>query len=114
MLYASLRDGSVRSYDLRADPPAHAEDLRVLRTEITALSLATDGHRADLPLPRRFRSVAFSAEVVRDRDGEVVAERVAAFCDGVHLSLTMHLNGRTGRFRVDLDRKGVRRYIPRS
>jgi hypothetical protein len=118
VLYVNLRDGSALTLDLwtedgenewtsRADDPA-------FHTSVRGVSLALDGHRADLPLPRRFRSVRFSAEVIRDGDGRAVAERVSANADGVLLSLTMYLNGRSGRFRVDLDKRGRARFCPGS
>ena len=81
---------------------------------ITGVALGTASGRVDLPLPRRFREVRFSAEVLRGRGGAPAAERVSAEADGVLLSLTMHLNGRSGRFRVDLDKRGRARWMPSS
>lgn len=118
MIYVSRRDGSVRTYDLRTfegrrDWAVDARDPFWQRA-VTGVALAANGVRADLPLPRRFRDVTYAAELVHDRTGEPTAERVFAYCDGVVLSITMYLNGRSGRFRVDADRRGTRRFIPSS
>lgn len=114
----NLDDGSVLSIDLRT-----VDGLRLWRERsldpgfsmtVRGVSLALGDHRADLPLPRRFRELSFSAEVIRDRDDREVAERVSVHADGVVLSLTLHLNGRSGRFRVDLDKRGRPRFRPES
>lgn len=116
MLYVNLDDGSVLTLDLQAvseerrwrglvsDPSFHET--------VRGISLALNGHRTDLPLPKRFREIKFDAEVLRDKEGAAVAERISAHADGVVLSLTMYLNGRGGRFRVDLDKKGRARFVP--
>jgi hypothetical protein len=118
VLYVSRRDGTVRTYDLRT-----VEGRREWSTDardpswqrgVSGAALGSDGHRADLPLPRRFKQVTYSAELVLDKAGEPTAERISAICDGVVVALTMYLNGRTGRFRVDADRRGTRRFIPDS
>ena len=114
MLYVAVSDGRTFRIDLGSE-----SDLSLLKSfsgpgEVRSIALSVGGHRADLPLPRRFHSVEFEAEVVRDADGEAVAERVAAVCDGVYLSLTMSTNGQLGRFRIDLDKRGRRRFAPRS
>lgn len=118
MLYVSRRDGSVRTYDLRTvegrrEWAADARDPTWQRG-VSGVALGQEGARADLPVPRRFKVVTYSAELVLDRGGEPTAERISAICDGVVLSVTMYLNGRSGRFRVDADRRGTRRYIPSS
>jgi hypothetical protein len=118
VLFVNRRDGTVRRYDLRTeggrrDWSVDAVDPRWLG-EVSAVALGTDGHRIDLPRPRRFRDLTYSAGIVRDRRGEAVAERVVAVADGVVVSLTMHLNGRSGRFRLDVDRRGTPRFRPDS
>jgi len=117
LLYASLHDGRVLTFDLLT--PGGLRDWETLASgptggALTGVALGQDGSRTDLPLPRRFRDVRFSAEVLRDRAGEPAAERVSALADGVLLSLTMYLNGRSGRFRVDLDKRGRARWTPSS
>ena len=115
MLYASLSDGRVLTLDLQTPDGLRAwEELTSGSDVLRGVALGTAAGRADLPLPRRFREVAFSAEVLRDREGAPVAERVSALADGVLLSLTMHLNGRAGRFRIDLDKRGRARWLPAS
>jgi hypothetical protein len=118
VLYVSRRDGSVRTYDLRTvegrrDWAADARDPSWQRG-VSGVALAANGSRADLPVPRRFRNVTYSAELVYDRAGEPTAEKVSAVCDDVVLSVTMWLNGRSSRFRFDADRRGTRRFIPSS
>lgn len=118
MLYVNRRDGSVRRYDLgteegRRDWSSDTADPR-WADEVSGVALGVDGHRTDLPRPRRFTELTFSAELLLDRDEEPVAERVAAICGDVVVSLTMHLNGRTGRFRLEVDRRGTPRFRPGS
>ena len=115
MLYVSLRNGTTTSFDL-GDPDGFRawEILASDPSGLTGLALSADGYRADLPLPRRFRELRFSAEVLRGADGVATAERILAVADGVVLSLTMRLNGRVGRFRVDLDKRGKARWVPPS
>lgn len=116
MLYATLRDGRSRAWDLL--DPTSARDWVNFETDprsrslLTSLALGTPAHRADLPLPRRFRRLRFRAEVLRDGEGVPLAERLVAQADGVHLALTLHLNGRSGRVRVDLDNRGSPRWAP--
>lgn len=116
MLHVNLGDGSVVTFDLAAERgrrewrEASARD--DFRRSIRGISLSFGEHRSDLPLPRRFREVSFEAEFVKSSDGTPVAERVTVLADGVLLTFTMYLNGRVGRFRVDLDRRGRARYRP--
>lgn len=119
MLYVSLRDGTVRRYDLRSSNgiEAWSEDSSDpgFVPSVRGLALGSDGSRVDLPAPRRFRRpVVYRVEVVRDRAGERLGERISAVCDDVVVSLTMHLNGRVGRFRLDVDRRGTARFVPGS
>lgn len=118
MLLLTLRDGTSLSLDLgepgdRAAWAARSSDPTFPAT-VTSISLVVGGQRADLPVPRRFRALAFEAGVERDPEGRPVAERVAALADDVVLSLTAYVNGRSGRFRVDLDRRGRARFRPPS
>lgn len=117
MLYVSLRDGSVRKYDLTAGGiEAWSEDVSdpVFVSSVSGIAVGSEGVRADLPAPRRFkRRIVYRVELVRDRDDEPIAERILAICDDVVVSLTMHLNDR-GRFRFDVDRRGTARFIPAS
>jgi len=116
VLYVSRQDGSVLPVDLRTEDGAQTWRSIAAAPDfphtVRGLALAEGPHRADLPLPRRFRVEAFDAEVVRNGAGEPVAERVRAWLDDVLVTLSMHLNGRAGRFRVDLDRRGKLRYRP--
>lgn len=118
MLYVSLRDGSVRRYDLLTPDGRDAwfddSSDRGYVPSVRGLALGSNGSRVDLPAPRRFRRLIYRAEVVEDREGVPLAERVSAVCDDVVVSLTMHLNGRTGRFRLDVDRRGTARFVPSS
>lgn len=115
MLYVSLRDGTARRYDLRSPDGLEAWSSDSVRPDfvgaIRGIALGLEGARADLPAPRRFRRVIYRVEVLGADDP--VAERVSAVCDDVVVSLTMYLNGRSGRFRFDVDRRGTARFIPR-
>lgn len=112
MLYVAVRDGRTLRIDLGDE-----DDLSLWREvssdpdSIRGVSLATSSARSDLPLPRRFSEVRYEVEVIRSDEG-VVAERVSAVCDGVVCTLTMYTNGKSGRFRVDLDKRGRRRFRP--
>lgn len=115
MLYVSRRDGTSVAYDLRRgdDRRRFAVDARATGLPaIRAVSLAANGARADLPVPRRLTVVGYAARLDLDRAGEPVAEVVSAVCDGVVASLTMYLNGASGRFRLDVDRRGTPRFRP--
>ncbi len=117
MLYVSRRDGTTRSYNLESNDGRREfiSDARAISPEeVRSVALASNGVRADLPVPRRFRVVSYEAGVELDRDGDPVAEIVSAICDGVVVSLRMYLNGRLGRFRFDVDRRGTPRYRPTS
>lgn len=115
MLYVSLRDGTVRKYDLRIPDEFEAwssDSTNPMFVElIRGIALGSEGSRADLPAPKRFRRVIYRAEVLGSE--ETTAERISAICDDVVVSLTMYLNGRAGRFRCDVDRRGTARFIPR-
>jgi hypothetical protein len=117
MLYVSRRDGTTRSYDLLSNEGRREFLLDARQSnpdEVRSVALASNGARADLPVPRRFRVVSYEASLELDREGEPTAEIVSAICDGVVLSMTMYLNGRSGRFRFDVDRRGTPRYRPPS
>ena len=110
MLYVSLRDGTVRQYDLRTPGGigAWSEDSSApgFGPSVRGVALGCEGPRVALPAPRRFRRpIVYLVELVRTRGGEPLAERISAVCDEVVVSLTMHLNARAGRFRLDLDRR---------
>lgn len=116
MLHVNLGDGSVVTFDLSSER-GRSEWMKAsarndFRRSIRGISLSSGEHRSDVPFPRRFREALFEAEFVRSSDGIPVAERASVLADGVVLTLTMYLNGRVGRFRVDLDRRGRPRYRP--
>jgi len=95
-------DGLRKFRSLSSDPAWHSD--------VTGVSLVGQGHRADLPLPKKFGIVTYDAEPIKDRDGNPVGERVAAAAGDAYVTLTMYLNGGSGRFRVDLSRPGRRRW----
>jgi len=115
VIYVNLSDGTALSLDLRtregrgrwetlfANPEFHAS--------VRGVSLAYNGTRVDLPLPRRFSSVRYSAELISDREGSPVAEEISAEAGDVYLSVRIFY-GEVGRLRVDLDRRGKRRFNP--
>ena len=117
MLYVAKSDGKVLRFDL-----SDREDLRgwlVLSSEVSfhasirSISLGNNGNRVDLPLPKRFRDVRYEIDLIQNGD-ELVAEVVSAVLDGVVVTLTMYLNGASGRFRVDVDKRGRRRFNPQT
>lgn len=113
MLYVATSDGRTLKIDLEDE-----DDLSLWREVssdpdlIRGISLASNGSRADLPLPRRFSDVRYEAEIIRNDEESVVAERATVVCDGAVCILTMYTNGHSGRFRVDLDKRGRRRFRP--
>lgn len=113
MLFVATSDGRTLKIDLEDE-----DDLSLWREVssdpdlIRGVSLGVNGSRADLPLPRRFAEVRYEAELVVADDGRAVAERATVVCDGAVCTLTMFLNGHSGRFRVDLDKRGRRRFRP--
>ena len=115
MLFVSRRDGTVRRYDLRVNGLREFEN-DVADPEwvlgVSGVALGFGDARADLPRPKGFfEDTVYEAELLRD-DLDPVAERVVAVVDGVVISLTMYLNGRSGRFRVDVDHRGTPRFVP--
>lgn len=116
MLFVAKGDGRVLRFDL-----TNPEDFRgwivqsaeaSFHASISSVSLSENGNRADLPMPRRFAEVRYEAEVVHGAEGEVIAERISAYTELVVVSLTMYRNGGSGRFRVDMDKRGRRRFQP--
>lgn len=114
MLLISRRDGSVDQFELETE-----DGLREFRSlssdpswhpNVTGASLVGPGHRADLPLPKKLGPVTYDAENLKNKDGKLVAERVSASAGDVYVTLTMYLNGSSGRFRVDLSKPGKRRW----
>ncbi len=107
MLYVAVRQGRVLCFDLR--DPGDARRWGSLAAgdsfhrDVRSVSLSSDGARVDLPLPAGFRSPRYSAEVVRSRDGELVAEQVSVEDRGEEVRLTLY--ARTRRFRVDVSRR---------
>lgn len=113
MLYVATSDGKTLKIDL-----ANEDDLKLwreissIRKMIRSVSLGIDGSQVDLPLPRRFNEVRYEAELIRNAEGEPVAEQASVICDGALCTLTMYLNGRSGRYKVGLDKRGKRRFRP--
>lgn len=115
MLYVSRRDGTVRRFDLRTEEGRLGCDAELAVVgEVSGVALGMGDRRADLPRPRRLRILAYAGECIRDEGGDPLAERVRVVCDGVSISLTMHLTGRRGRFSVAVDRVGTPRFRPGS
>ena len=116
MLLINFSDGSAVTIDLKTDEGNSGwfekSNDPEFHKSVRGISLSLNGHRTDLPLPKRFKNIIFNAELIRNKEGKPVAERVSAIADDIVLSLTMYLNGRSGRFRVDLDKRGKIRYRP--
>ncbi len=116
MLHVNLGDGTAVTFDLALERGRsewrEASARKDFQRSIRGVSLSSGTHRSDLPLPRRFREVAFEAEFVESSDRIPMVERVSVIADDIVLTLTLFLNGRIGRFRVDLDRRGKPRYRP--
>lgn len=116
MIHVNLGDGTVVTFDLASERgrsewrEASARD--DFQRSIRGVSLSYGKYRSDLPLPRRFREVAFEADFVENSNGTPIAEYISVIADGIVLTLTLFLDGRAGRFRVDLDRRGKPRYRP--
>lgn len=114
MLLVATASGSTLKLDLSdAADLRHWLEVSSRPNFIRAVSLlSVTGARADLPLPRRFQDVRYEAELLHDGDGKPIAERASVICDGAVCIVTMSLNGDAGRVRVDVDKRGVRRFRP--
>lgn len=116
MLYVSLVNGSTEKFDLLDENDNKRWKTCIknynFHRSIRSIALSTCQHRCDVPLPKRFKSVRYNAEILRDRQNVVCCEKIIAYVDDVVITLNMFLKGREGRFRLDIDRIGKLRYFP--
>lgn len=114
MIVLNRRDGKTERFDLADE--AETKRLNVLGADpqaasaITGFALKIEGRSTTLPTPKRFRRVSFFAEVVRDRDGSVVGERLSVQADEIEVSATMWIL--TDSARVEIWKKGRRVFSP--
>lgn len=114
MLRVNLADGRTLSFDL-ADPEQLAAWRRHQATNsfqatIRGMSVLHDKRLTTLPVPRRFRAIAFSAEPLVEHEG-VIGELVSCQADDVRVTCTVYFGG--GKItRTDLVRTGRPRFRP--
>jgi len=93
--------------------PSAPSDLATLSSllaggQATAVSLLHDGVRHVLPGPRGFRRHFFGAEVLRDKGGALVGERVFVRAGDIRVSVSLTYKG--GLVRTDVARIGALKY----
>lgn len=113
MLRANLRDGRTLSFDLFTE--GGTEDWKrrqadpAFQSLLTGISILWDGETFALPVPRFFRKVAYSAEVVNDGE-RPAALKIGALSDDTFASVTVYLKSpRIVRF--DVRRMGKPRHV---
>lgn len=111
----NLRDGSTLSFDLETPEGRESwRDLRLLQCDqITGLSLISCGVHYAIPIPQKFNSVIYDAEVVQHRDGSgrVVGDVIRLFVDDVCVQLLVY-RGSSKMARLSVDKTGRPIFIP--
>lgn len=116
-LKVNLRDGRTLTFDLTS-----AQDLArwqasqsspSFQRAITGLALH-QGCLHTLSTPKRYRRIAYSAELLRDAAGLPVAERISCHADDTLASITLYFRQSPKLVRYDLSRVGTPRYVSRG
>lgn len=118
MLRANMRDGRTLSFDLADDKgrlewEANQADPR-FQQSITALAILHDRVLHTLPVPKRFRRIAYEATLITNGEDAAVAERIGCLADGVSVQLTVYLKASPRTTRVDVRRVGKPRWVPQG
>ena len=112
MFRLNFEDGRTVSFDLddresRAEWEA-IESQPAQQKKIRGSSMSVEAHTVAVTQPKKFESLAWSAEKVEGRSGEVVGSRVECQADNVRLSIVLY---DSGLVRVDLRRTGKPRFL---
>lgn len=115
MLRVNVRDGRTLSFDLLSQGGASDWLARQadegFQATITGISMLWEGKLHSLPLPRMYRRISWSANLIRKSDVPVGVE-LSVIADETRALLTVYFNGPVST-RSDLHRVGKPRYIPR-
>lgn len=117
MLRANMRDGRTLCFDLSA--PAGTAEWQARQADpefqanVTGMAVLWEGEQYALPLPRSFRRVAYTAELLKDAD-KAVGIRLAAQADDTVASITVYFRQAPKLARYDLRRVGKPRYVSRG
>lgn len=113
MIVANLSDGRTLHFDLLREDEAkrwaEVQDNAQFQSSITGIGILHDGRMHVLPLPKGFRRVACSAEVVSGRDGTKVGERVVCQMEDMEASLLVYNGNTPPMARFTVNRIGWRR-----
>ena len=109
MVLANLKDGTTQAFNLSHQTAFDHLQSLIKAHSITALSLHSDHTQTTLPIPKKFRSPpVFGVELIHNRDGIPVGERIFAQAGNVRVSLTLTYTSKL--VRCDLVKVGTMRY----
>ena len=108
----NLEDGTTASFDLSDDSGRRewetVQGEPSKQEKIRGMSLSGEAHSVALTRPRKFDSVAWSANDVEGRQGEKTGEQTIIQADDIRLSITFY---QSGLVRVDLTKTGTPRFL---
>jgi len=117
MLKVHLADGKTLSFEL-GDEKQKEEWTRLAASSafqctIRGVALLHNRTLHTMPLPKQFKNLRFSAELLKYRDGsgeKVSGERVVCQADMVRVSITAYYTQTPKMVRIDVVRSGRQRY----
>lgn len=114
MLRVNLRDGRTLSYDLldaasSARWQAHQSD-PAFQPTVTGLAVLWEGELHTLPLPRLYKTVRWTAELI-EVDGAAIGVQAAVQADDTRALVTVYFSGPVAT-RTDLQKVGKPRFMP--
>jgi hypothetical protein len=118
MVKANLKDGRTLTFDLASEVgSAEWQALQAdptFQSQVTGLGVHWDGELYMFPLPKTFLRLAFSAELLRDRKGAIIGERIGCQADDILGTLTVYFSAVPKLARYDLRRIGRPRFLSRG
>lgn len=116
MLRVNCRDGRTLSFNLREATSlglwSSSQENDQFQSNITGMAVLLDGELYTLPLPRLYRKLWWSAELIRhDQNGDVLGVQLSVIADDTRATLTVYFKGPVA-VRSDLQKIGKPRFIP--
>jgi len=118
MIKVNIKSGETLSFDLNSEIGLNEwikchNDIK-FQNSITGIGIIYSSQWYTLPLPKKFMTSIFYAEIVKNRknNNESVGERVICHSDEIRVSLLVYYGKRPRMCRIDVKKIGKCRFNP--